>query len=72
MGNTTISLGGGAPRFSAGATIKRLRHCLSQELGGTGAQRRELAITAQLAICELEPVAPWVGVSTVANKLPAS
>jgi hypothetical protein len=38
----------------------------------TGAQRRELAITAQLAISESEPVAPWVGVSTVANKLPAS
>ena len=38
----------------------------------TGAQRRELAITAQLAISESEPVAPWVGVSTVANKLPMS
>ena len=38
----------------------------------TGAQHRELAITAQLAISESEPVAPWVGVSTVANKLPAS
>jgi hypothetical protein len=38
----------------------------------TGAQRRELAITAQLAISESEPVAPWVGVSTVANKLPVS
>ncbi len=38
----------------------------------TGAQRRELALTAQLAVSELEPVAPWVGVSTVANKLPTS
>jgi hypothetical protein len=38
----------------------------------TGAQRHELAITAQLAISESEPVAPWVGVSTVANKLPVS
>ena len=38
----------------------------------TGAQRRELALTAQLAISESEPVAPWVGVSTVANKLPMS
>ena len=38
----------------------------------TGAQRRELAITAQLAISESEPVAPWIGVSTVANKLPVS
>ncbi len=38
----------------------------------TGAQRRELALTAQLAISEREPVAPWVGVSTVANKLPVS
>ena len=38
----------------------------------TGAQLRELAITAQLAISESEPVAPWVGVSTVVNKLPVS
>ena len=38
----------------------------------TGAQRRELALTAQLAISESEPVAPWIGVSTVANKLPVS
>ena len=38
----------------------------------SGAQRRELALTAQLAISESEPVAPWVGVSTVANKLPMS
>ncbi len=38
----------------------------------TGAQRRELALTAQLAISESDPVAPWVGVSTVANKLPAN
>ena len=38
----------------------------------TSAQRRELAITAQLAISESEPVEPWVGVSTVANKLPVS
>jgi hypothetical protein len=38
----------------------------------TGAQRRELALTAQLAISEPEPVAPWVGVSTVTNKLPMS
>lgn len=38
----------------------------------TGAQRRELALTAQLAINETEPVVPWIGVSTVANKLPAN
>ena len=38
----------------------------------TGEQRRELALTAQLAINETELVAPWVGVSTVANKLPAN
>ena len=38
----------------------------------TGEQRRELACTAQLAISETEPVVPWVGVSTVANKLPAN
>ena len=38
----------------------------------TGAQRRELAATALLAITETQPVAPWVGVSTVANKLPAN
>ena len=38
----------------------------------TGAQRRELGLTAQLAINESDPVAPWVGVSTVANKLPAN
>ncbi len=38
----------------------------------TGAQRRELALTAQLAINETDPVAPWVGVSTLANKLPVS
>lgn len=38
----------------------------------TGAQRRELALTAQLAISEIEPLAPWVGVSTVAQKLPAN
>jgi hypothetical protein len=38
----------------------------------TGGQRRELALTAQLAISETDPVAPWVGVSTVANKLPAT
>ncbi|MDA3004779.1 MAG: hypothetical protein O3A62_06870 [Actinomycetota bacterium] len=38
----------------------------------TGEQRRELALTAQLAINEFDPVAPWVGVSTVANKLPAN
>ncbi|MFM8778419.1 MAG: hypothetical protein ACKOEF_03970, partial [Acidimicrobiaceae bacterium] len=38
----------------------------------TGAQRRELALTAQLAVSERDPVAPWVGVSTVTNKLPAN
>ncbi len=38
----------------------------------TGAQRRELALTAQLAVNDSEPVAPWVGVSTVANKLSAN
>ncbi len=38
----------------------------------TGEQRRELALTAQLAINESEPVVPWVGISTVANKLPAN
>ncbi len=38
----------------------------------TGEQRRELALTAQLAINEIEPVVPWIGVSTVANKLSAN
>jgi len=38
----------------------------------TGAQRRELAKTALLAITETQPVPPWVGVSTVANKLTAN
>lgn len=36
----------------------------------TGEQRHELALTAQLAIDETEPLAPWVGVSTVMGKLP--
>lgn len=36
----------------------------------TGAQRRELALTAQLAINELEPTPPWVAISTVVGKLP--
>ncbi|MFM8504749.1 MAG: hypothetical protein ACKOBB_06920 [Acidimicrobiaceae bacterium] len=38
----------------------------------TGAQRRELALTAQLAVSERDPVAPWVGVSSVTNKLSAN
>lgn len=37
----------------------------------TGAQRNELARTAIMAFVEREPVAPWVGVSSVAGKLPA-
>ena len=34
----------------------------------SGAQRRELAQTALLAVSESEPSPPWVAVSTVANK----
>ena len=36
----------------------------------TGEQRVELAKTALLALTENSPVPPWVGVSTVAGKLP--
>ena len=71
MGNTTISLG--EVRQDLVRAHNQAIAALSKPgTWWTGAQRRELAITAQLAICELEPVAPWVGVSTVANKLPAS
>jgi len=36
----------------------------------SGAQRNELARTAILAFVERQPVPPWVGVSSVAGKLP--
>ena len=71
MGNTTISLG--EVRQDLVRAHNQAIAALSKPgTWWTGAQRRELAITAQLAISELNPVAPWVGVSTVANKLPAS
>ena len=71
MGNTTISLG--EVRQDLVRAHNQAIAALSKPgTWWTGAQRRELAITAQLAICELESVAPWVGVSTVANKLPAN
>jgi hypothetical protein len=71
MGNTTISLG--EVRQDLVRAHNQAIAALSKPgTWWTGAQRRELAITAQLAISESEPVAPWVGVSTVANKLPAS
>jgi hypothetical protein len=71
MGNTTISLG--EVRQDLLRAHNQAISALSRPgTWWTGAQRRELAITAQLAVSEPEPVAPWVGVSTVANKLPAS
>ena len=71
MGNTTISLG--EVRQDLVRAHNQAIAALSKPgTWWTGAQRRELAITAQLATSESEPVAPWVGVSTVANKLPAS
>ena len=71
MGNTNISLG--EVRQDLVRAHNQAIAALSKPgTWWTGAQRRELAITAQLAISESEPVAPWVGVSTVANKLPAS
>ena len=71
MGNTTISLG--EVRQDLVRAHNQAIAALSKPgTWWTGAQRRELAITAQLAICELEPVAPWAGVSNIANKLPAS
>ena len=71
MGNTTISRG--EVRQDLVLAHNQAIAALSKPgTWWTGAQRRELALTAQLAISELEPVAPWVGVSTVANKLPAS
>jgi hypothetical protein len=71
MGNTTISLG--EVRQDLVRAHNQAIAALSKPgTWWTGAQRRELAITAQLAISELEPVAPWVGVSTFANKLPAN
>ena len=71
MGNTTISLG--EVRQDLVLAHNQAIAALSKPgTWWTGAQRRELALTAQLAISELEPVAPWVGVSTVANKLPAN
>ena len=70
MGNTTISLG--EVRQDLMRAHNQAIAALSKPgTWWTGAQRRELALTAQLAISELEPVAPWVGVSTVANKLSA-
>jgi len=38
----------------------------------SGAQRRELAQTALLAVTEIEPLPPWVAVSTVEGKISAS
>jgi hypothetical protein len=71
MGNTTISLG--EVRQDLVRAHNQAIAALSKPgTWWTGAQRRELALTAQLAIGELDPVAPWVGVSTVANKLPAN
>ena len=71
MGNTTISPG--EVRQDLVRAHNQAIAALSKPgTWWTGAQRRELAITAQLATSESEPVAPWVGVSTVANKLPAS
>ena len=71
MGNTTISLG--EVRQDLVRAHNQAIAALSKPgTWWTGAQRRELALTAQLAISELEPVAPWVGVSTVANKLPVN
>ena len=71
MGNTTISLGE-VRQDLVRAHSQAIAALSKPGTWWTGAQRRELAITAQLAISESEPVAPWVGVSTVANKLPAS
>ena len=71
MGNTTISLGE-VRQDLVRAHSQAIAALSKPGTWWTGAQRRELALTAQLAISELEPVAPWVGVSTVANKLPAS
>jgi hypothetical protein len=71
MGNTTISLGE-VRQDLVRAHNKAIAALSKPGTWWTGAQRRELAITAQLATSESEPVAPWVGVSTVANKLPAS
>ena len=71
MGNTTISLG--EVRQDLVRAHNQAIAALSKPgTWWTGAQRRELALTAQLAISELELVAPWVGVSTVANKLPVN
>jgi hypothetical protein len=71
MGNTTISLGE-VRQDLVRAHNQGIAALSKPGTWWTGAQRRELAITAQLAISESEPVAPWVGVSTVANKLSAS
>ena len=38
----------------------------------SGAQRRELAQTALLAVTEVEPLPPWVAVSTVEGRISAS
>ncbi|MFM7879015.1 MAG: hypothetical protein ACKO80_01775 [Acidimicrobiaceae bacterium] len=71
MGNTTISLG--EVRQDLVRAHNQAIAALSKPgTWWTGAQRRELALTAQLAVSELEPVAPWVGVSSVTNKLSAN
>jgi len=38
----------------------------------SGAQRRELAATALMAVREVEPLPPWVTVSSVADRIPNS
>ena len=69
MSNTVISLG--EVRQDLLVAHEQAIAALSEPgTWWTGAQRRELALTAQLAINASDPVAPWVGVSTVANKLP--
>lgn len=38
----------------------------------SGAQRRELAVTALMAVREVEPLPPWVTVSSVSGRVPNS
>ena len=71
MVNTTISLGD-VRQDLARAHNQAIAALSRPGTWWTGAQRRELAVTAQMANNEREPVAPWVGVSTIANKLPMS
>ncbi|NBY44544.1 MAG: hypothetical protein EBQ64_00905 [Acidimicrobiia bacterium] len=71
MVNTTISLGD-VRQDLARAHNQAIAALSRPGTWWTGAQRRELAMTAQMANNEREPVAPWVGVSTIANKLPMS